>query len=110
MGAQTSEDSAAWTLLGVTDIKIYIFVTDIRIFIFLTIKLPFIVICFSKQHITETYFTVAEIISNHIAQNGRLEIAKTKAFCGYFSKRKKLSIFRMGWKRSLGSFWLVTIL
>ena len=42
MGAQTSEDSAAWTLLGVTDIKIYIFVTDIRIFIFLTIKLPFI--------------------------------------------------------------------
>ena len=42
MGAQTSEDSAAWTLLGVTDIEIYIFVTDIRIFIFLTIKLPFI--------------------------------------------------------------------
>ena len=41
-GAQTSEDSAAWTLLGVTDIKIYIFVNDIRIFIFLTIKLPFI--------------------------------------------------------------------
>ena len=71
-------------------------------------------ICFLKQLITEekTYFTVADIISNHIAQNGSLEIAKTKAFCGYFFQRTEENqhiLDGMGWDGS-GSFWLVTIL